>query len=104
MSKNSAHSHAAGNSSLSERDVRALCQELNALLTKLRTRNEYWKKIQEEEAHLLENPPSLLDEMVNIHCTPWGVEPRIGTDWTDGIARAWANVGNYLRSAMGQHP
>lgn len=104
MAKSSTHSHTADNSSISEEDVKVLCWELDVAIAKLRARNEYWKKIQEEEADLLENPPSLLDEMVNIHCTPWGVEPRIGPDWVDGVARAWVNVGKYLRNAMGQLP
>ena len=39
--------------------------------------------------------------MVSIQSTPWGVEPRISLEnWTDGMARVWANVGRYLRIAM----
>ena len=102
MRKRLTHRHIADKVSISEEDLKVLYQELDVVITKLRARNEYWKRIQEEEANLLENPPSLLDEMVNIHCTPWGVEPRIGQDWADGVARAWANVGRYLRNAMGQ--
>ena len=63
------------------------------------------KKIQEKESDLPENPPSSLDEMVNIHHTPWGgTTNRSGPDWGDGVARAWANVEKYLRGAMGQLP
>ncbi len=101
MSQNSIQDHGAGDGSLSKEDVKALCQGLRSMLANLSARDEYWERINGEEADLQDNPPSLLDEMVSIQSTPWGVEPRISLeDWTDGMARVWANVGRYLRLAM----
>ncbi len=101
MSRNAIQDHEAGDGSLSEEDVKALCQGLRDMLANLSARDEYWERINEEEAELQDNPPSLLDEMVSLQSTPWGVEPRISLeDWTDGMACVWANVGRYLRIAM----
>ncbi len=74
MPRNTIQDHGSGDGSLSEEDVKALCQGLRDMLANLSARDEYWERINREEADLQDNPPSLLDEMVSLQSTPWGVE------------------------------
>ena len=44
--------------------------------------------------------PSLVDEMIQIHCTPLGVETTIPPAGWDALAQDWQRIGDYLRSVM----
>lgn len=46
------------------------------------------------------DPPSLVDEMIAIHCTPMGVEPSMPPTGWDALAQDWQRVGSYMRSVM----
>ena len=43
---------------------------------------------------------SILDELIDIHCTPWGVEVREPSFGWHELADDWARVGGYIRNAM----
>lgn len=46
------------------------------------------------------DPPSLVDEMILIHCTPLGVETSMPPTGWDALAQDWERVGSYMRSVM----
>ena len=46
------------------------------------------------------DPPSLVDEVVQIHCTPIGVETSMPPTGWDALAQDWQRVGSYMRSVM----
>lgn len=45
---------------------------------------------------------SILDELIDIHCTPWGVEVREPSFGWHELADDWARVGSYIRNAMNE--
>ena len=44
--------------------------------------------------------PSLVDEMILIHCTPMGVEMAMPPAGWDALAQDWQRIGDYMRSVM----
>ena len=45
---------------------------------------------------------SILDELIDIHCTPWGVEVREPSFGWHELANDWSRVGGYIRNAMAE--
>ena len=60
----------------------------------LRALNSF-RLIEEQSAN---KKHSLLDEIIDLHCTPMGVS--IPGDVGHGVARNWNRVGSYLRRMM----
>lgn len=46
------------------------------------------------------DPPSIVDEMILIHCTPMEVEASMPPTGWDALAQDWERVGSYMRSVM----
>ena len=44
--------------------------------------------------------PSLADELIDIHCTPMGVDATLPPAGWEALARDWERVGSYMRSVM----
>lgn len=44
--------------------------------------------------------PSLVDEMIGIHCTPTGVDTTLPPSGWEALAQDWERVGSYMRSVM----
>ena len=44
--------------------------------------------------------PSLIDEVIDIHCTPMGVDTDLPPAGWDALARDWERVGSYVRTVM----
>ena len=108
MLKTASHEPSGDHTPRTEENIEKAYQQLEALAAQLEAQNQYWsqywERLRNEDMNMVYDPPNLLDEMVGIHCTPWGVNTLSDQDWDFSVARAWAAVGNYLRKAMGQVP
>lgn len=44
--------------------------------------------------------PSLADELIDIHCTPMGVDTTLPPAGRQALAQDWGRIGSYMRSVM----
>ena len=72
--------------------------ELDAIIALLRARAKYWEYPQDEAAPT--NFRSFLDEMLELHCTPAGVNVQTNQKWGHGVACVWLSVGALLKKSV----
>ena len=84
-----------------QRDLEKDLRDLDALLARLRARTQ-WGDISIDEGAADKFHVSLLDEMLELHCTPAGVSVQSHRGWGTGVALEWRTVGAYLRRMMRQ--
>lgn len=80
------------------RNVERTLAELDLIIARLDARASYWNRPPDEEDS--EESFGLLDEFVELHCTPLGVSIDSDKGLGYGVAQVWHNVGKYLRRAM----
>ncbi len=84
-----------------QRDLTKDLRDLDALLARLRARTQ-WGDISVDEGAADKFHVGLLDEMLELHCTPAGVSVQSDRGWGTGVALEWRTVGAYLRRMMRQ--